>query len=172
MLPLASCGHFGPGLAELPADQGWQVMPVTRWVIDDTIRPQSVVFCPAETCPAPAMVAVFRVTGPEASRLEQLIGQNPARMLQNISRPPGPPRTATKTGKPAHPGSTTTIEKIGTGGLTGARVTLQSKAADGRMASGVVLYRRDGPSLAIALAVTTDPDRALAHATSGLRSVW
>jgi hypothetical protein len=171
-LPLGSCGHFGPGLAELPAGQGWQVMPVTRWVIDDNIRPQTVVFCPAETCPSPAMVAVFRVTGQEAGRLEQLIGQNPARMLQNISRPPGRPRPSGKADKPAHPGSTATIEKLGSDGLSGARIILRSKAADGRSASGVVLVKREGATLAIALAVTTDPETALAHAESGLRSIW
>lgn len=171
-VPLNSCGHFGPGLAELPAEQGWQVMPVSKWVIDDMIRPQSVVFCPADACPSPAMVAVFRVNGQEASRLEQLISQNPAKMLQNISRPPNRPRAPVRADKPNHPGSTTTIETIGQDSATGARVTLHSKAADGRNATGVVLYRRDGASLAIALAVTTDPHRALAHAKSGLRSVW
>jgi hypothetical protein len=170
-LPLGSCGHFGPGLAELPSEQGWRVMPVTKWIIDDMIRPQAVVFCPAETCPSPAMVAVFRVTGREAGRLEQLIGQNPARMLQNVSKPPGRPRPVAKAEKPVHPGSITTIEKLD-GGLTGARITLRSKSADGRMASGVVLYRRDSTALAIALAVSTDPDKALAHAKSGLRSAW
>jgi hypothetical protein len=170
-LPLGSCGHFGPGLAELPAEQGWQVMPVSKWVIDDAIRPQTVVFCPPDACPSPAMVAVFKASGQEASRLEQLIGQNPAQMLQNISRPPLRPRLSGKPDKPTHPGSTTTVEKLGDG-LTGARITLRSKAADGRMASGVVLVKRDGTSLAIALAVTTDPDKALAHAKSGLASVW
>ena len=170
-LPLGSCGHFGPGLAELPAAQGWQVMPVGRWVIDDMIRPQTVVFCPAETCPSPAMVAVFKVTGQEAARLEQLIGQNPARMLQNISGPPIRPRPSGKADRPTHPGSTTTVEKLDDG-LTGARITLRSKAVDGRVATGVVLVKRDGATLAISLAVTTDPDKALAHAKSGLRSVW
>lgn len=183
-LPLTSCGHFGPGLAELPAAQGWQVMPVTKWVIDDAIRPRAVVFCPAETCPSPALVAVFRVTGQEAGRLEQLIGQDPARLLRTAARPAARQRPAvpagkssnsskrSESGKPSHPGSRTTVEKIGQDGLTGARITLQARSEDARTASGVVLYRRDGPALTIALAVTTDPDKALAHAKAGLASLW
>lgn len=172
LLALGSCGHFGPGLAELPADQGWQRLPVVNWIIDDMIRPQAVVFCPAETCAAPAVVAVFRVAGPEAVQLEQLIGRDPARLL----RPPattsdGRRRTPDKPGKPAHPGSRTEVEALKLGTDNGARITLISKAGDGRSASGVILARREEKSLAIALAITTDPDKALTHAKAGLASL-
>lgn len=170
-LPLMSCGHFGPGLAELPSEQGWHVMPVAKWIIENALRPETVVFCPAERCIAPAMVAVFRVHGQEATRLERDIADNPAKLLrQPVEKPTRPLRRTEKDSKPAHPGSDTTIEKIDLEGLKGARIILSSRAPDMRLASGVVLARRSGTGLALAVAVTTDPDLALRHARAAIRS--
>lgn len=183
-LLLGSCGYFGAGLAEFPSDSGWRPMPVASWIIEDAIRPQTIVFCPAESCPAPAMVAIFQVSGREADRLEEVMRRNPSRLFQKTAtNPSAAASNGSKEQKlsirrqPAsqrpHPGSTIQVEaldKTMPDGLFGARVNLRSKAEDQRYAGGVVLMQRRGTELAMALSVTTDPDAALRHAEAGLRS--
>lgn len=174
LLPLASCGAFGPGLAGLPSSEGWAPLPLRDWLIEAAFRPHTVVICRAETCPAPAMVAVFEAQGAEADAYARLLAHDPASLVR---RPALADRRASGKAmlparKPAHPGSTTLTERLVLGELEGLRITIRSKSPDSREANAVVLSRRNARSLTLVLAVTTDADNALAYAKAGMAGVW
>ncbi len=174
LLPLASCGAFGPGLAGLPAADGWTPLPLRDWLIEDSFRPHTVVICRKETCPAPAMVAVFEASGKEAEAYARMIAHDPTRLIQRpANTETTAPRKATRPAKkPAHPGSTTTTERLTADGLEGQRITITAKSADVRAVSAVILQKRHGKGLTIVLAVTADRDNALAFAKAGMGGLW
>ncbi|MGL4974687.1 MAG: hypothetical protein ACRC56_05280 [Bosea sp. (in: a-proteobacteria)] len=179
LLPLASCGAFGPGIAGLPSAQGWAPLPLRDWLIEDTFRPHTVVICRADACPAPAMVAVFEASGPQAEAYARMIAQDPARLIQRPASTEKPAlRKASKPAKkPAHPGSITRTERLTAEGLQesghqGQRITVTSKSANAKTINAVILQKRHGDRLTFVLAVTADRDNALAFAKAGIGGVW
>ncbi|MGL5361929.1 MAG: hypothetical protein ACRDBH_03555 [Bosea sp. (in: a-proteobacteria)] len=174
LLPLASCGAFGPGIAGLPSAQGWAPLPLRDWLIEDTFRPHTVVICRADVCAAPAMVAVFEASGAKAEAYARLIAQDPARLIQRpvSAEKPAPRKVAKSAKKPAHPGSITRTERLTADGLDGRRITITSKSADAKTINAVILQKRHGNSLTFVLAVTADRDNALAFARAGIGGIW
>lgn len=171
LLPLASCGAFGPGVAGLPSAQGWAPLPVRDWLIEDIFRPHTIVICRSEACPAPAMVAVFEASGQKAEAYARMIAQDPARLVQRPAKTEKPAlRKAAR--KPAHPGSITRTERLTAGGLDGQRITITSKSADARTINAVILQKRQHNGLTFVLAVTADRDNALAFAKAGMGGLW
>ncbi len=174
LLPLASCGAFGPGLAGLPAAQGWAPLPLRDWLIEDSFRPHTLVICRAETCAAPAMVAVFEASGTEAEAYARMIAHDPTRLIQRPANTEttAPRKAARPAKKPAHPGSITTTERLMADGLEGQRITITSKSADVRAVSAVILQKRHSKGLTVVLAVAADRDNALAFAKAGMGGLW
>ncbi|MFI5013290.1 MAG: hypothetical protein ACHQAY_13185 [Hyphomicrobiales bacterium] len=168
---LSACAGFGSGIAELPATSGWQRLPVRSWLLNEGFGAATIVYCPAQSCARPAMVATFSAEGETALRLMRSLADPKALLLAKrvevaVARDPRFKRKAAS----EKPKSSEHAEPVAADGLSGYRVTLSSDVAGGHVAYAVVLAKRDADAVKVALAVTTDPDAALQDARAAART--
>ena len=176
-LPFQGCVAHGSGFRELAWASGWQPLPIGRWLLNEGIQPKTLVICPAELCTHMSVVALFEASGRDAASLERSLGNN-ALLSERKNRPA--PRTIG--GKPAKKNdvtATTQIERFMIDGMAATRVALtpsapsMAKQVSPRMAGNsayiVVLTQRSGPTLRAVMAVTTDPEMALAQARAAAK---
>jgi hypothetical protein len=181
-LGVTGCVAQPANTVDLSAAQGWVRMPISRWLLNEGVQPRLLLMCPRGVCPQMSLVALFEAGGEAASAMERELASDRLLSERKSKRPP--PRTIS--GKPAAPKgpettAETTIERFTVDGAKGWRVALtpkiDPKAArqvppppPGNHAFIVVLTKREGEVLKAAVAVTTDPDLALAQARTAAKS--
>lgn len=176
MLLSACSSHFGAGIAELPASQGWTPLPIGSWVLNDGLEARSMVFCPRETCSKQGFASVVAFTGSEAQRMEQALKAEPASLARLFSKPPPDESRSRKKARPkGPPKSTTTVTRFEAEGVTGILVEIRARDAAGKDASGksaatAILHGREADTLIVALAVAEDPAAARRDAVAAWRS--
>lgn len=176
MLLSACSSHFGAGIAELPASQGWTPLPIGSWVLNDGLEARSMVFCPRETCSKQGFASVVALTGSEARRMEQALKAEPASLARLFSKPPPDESRSGKKARPkGPPKSTTTVTRFEAEGVTGILVEIRARDAAGKDASGksaatAILHGREADTLVVALAVAEDPAAARRDAVAAWRS--
>ncbi|PZN97502.1 MAG: hypothetical protein DCF30_16205 [Hyphomicrobiales bacterium] len=157
------------GIAELPASQGWQPLPIGSWVLNDGIEPRSMVFCPREACTKQGFASVVAFSGSQARRMEQALGADPAGLARLFSKPP--PGDGRKKAKPKGPAkSTTVVSRFEAEGVAGILVEIRAKDGSGKSAATVILHGREADRLIIALAVAQDAEAARRDAIAAWRS--
>ncbi|RDJ20608.1 hypothetical protein DWF00_08190 [Bosea caraganae] len=171
---LAACtNQFGAGFAELPADRGWQPLPIGDWVLNDGIEPRTIVYCPREHCAHQAIAALISFDGKRADEMERALASDPARLAREFAKPTTPPKpdkTKAKSTAPKDtaPKSTTSVSRYDEDGAKGLLVEIRAKDAAGKHAATAIVYGRDAGKLTIAVAVSDEADRARSYA----RSAW
>jgi hypothetical protein len=159
---LAACVEFEAGIDLLPSPSGWQSLPLRGWVLNEGLGPVRIAYCPAPRCAEPSVVATVAAQGEEARRLERALA-NPKtlftakRVEVATARDPRLKRSPAKTAS----GSAEHAERFQIDGLTGYRITISPKGADGHAAYAVVLAKHEDDAVKIAFAVSTNPDTAL-----------
>ncbi len=167
---LSACVSYGVGFSELPFAAGWQRMPLGRWLLNDGVRVKTLVICPQDPCTHKAMVASIEADGAAARQIEaelangSALAARPARRKIPVigggfARNPGPV-------------AKTAIERFMVGEMAATRVALTPQPAPAwpvNRAYAVVLSQRFGGTLKAVLAVTTDPDFALAQAKAAAK---
>jgi hypothetical protein len=168
---LAACVELEAGIDLLPSPSGWQSLPLRGWVLNEGLGPVRVAYCPAPRCAEPSVVATVAAQGEEARRLEHaLANPNALFMAKRVevatARDPrlkhGPVKTAPRTTEHA--------ERFEIDGLTGYRITISPKVANGHAAYAVVLAKREDDVVKIAFAVSTNADTALQEGRAAARS--
>jgi len=172
LLLLHGCVGFGAGIAGLPASAGWERLPVRSWVLNDGLGPVTIVYCPARNCPRPAMVATFQSQGETSTLLLRALADSKALLTAKraevaTARDPRKKRNTADT----RPKSSEHAEPVTVDGLDGYRVSLTPDIPGGHAAYAVVLARRDGEVVRVALAVTTDPGAALQDARAAAKAL-
>jgi hypothetical protein len=171
-LLLAACaGQFGVGMAELPASQGWQPLPIGAWVLNDGLEARTMVFCPRDACTRQGFAAVVAFSGSEAARMEQALKADPASLTRLFSRPPTNDRRGASKTRPKGPAkSATTVSRFEAEGVPGILVEIRATDASGKSATTAILRSREGDSLVVALAVAEDAAAARRDAVAAWRS--
>ena len=165
-LLLGACSqHFGLGLAELPAASGWQPLPVGAWVLTDDLAVEAMSFCPQASCARPGFAAVFSITGTRGVETEQALSTDIASLHRAFS--PKPDKTKRRSGEPRQD-SIVTVARFASDGAQGLLVT--QTGANGKQVNTAILYRREGESLAVALAVAEERAKAERDASAAWRS--
>ncbi|POR46011.1 hypothetical protein [Bosea psychrotolerans] len=175
-LLLAGCSnHYGFGITELPAEHGWQPLPIESWVLNDGVSAKAMAFCPRATCTEQGFAALITLEGREADAMEKTLATDPARLARDFARPASKEASKTaktsKTAKPAKPTapkSTTTVSRFSEDGVQGLLVEIRARDASGKRAVTAILSGRDGSRLKLALGVSPDPDAARSQA----RAAW
>lgn len=175
MLLTGCAGSFGPGLAELPASQGWTPLPIGDWVLNEGIEARTMVFCPREACALPGFAAVLAFSGREAGQMEQALKAEPERLTRLFSRPPEsagkPGATKTAASKtPAKLKSTTQVSRFEAEGTSGLLVEIRARGDSAKTATTAILHGREGDRLVLAIAVSPDPESARRDAVAAWRS--
>jgi hypothetical protein len=184
-LVLHGCGAYGAGFRELAWADGWQRLPIGRWLLNDDIQPKALVICPREICPQMAVVALFEAEGRAAAELERALASD---TLLSARKKPSQARGQTRTigGQPAKTAAkkpdvtaTTHIERFMVDGMAATRVAMTPQPAKpgsaaqpalaGNSAYAVVLTQRFGTRLKAVMAVTTSPDTALTQAQAAAK---
>ena len=180
-LLLAGCtGHFGAGIAELPASQGWQPLPIGSWVLNDGLEARSMVFCPRETCARQGFASVVAFSGKEAARMEQALKADPASLARIFSKPPADDaRGRLKAKKKGPDKSTTSVWRFEAEGVAGILVEIRARDASstdtsggnasGKRAATAILHGREDGVLVVALAVAGDAEAARHDAIAAWR---
>lgn len=91
VLSAASCAEittvvdvvFPATVPGLPSEDGWDSLPLRRWLTDSAIEPVAISACFA--CREPAVVGLFRARGAEASALGRAV-RDPAALVAMLSR--------------------------------------------------------------------------------------
>ena len=173
VLLLSACSsHFGAGIAELPASQGWQPLPIGSWVLNEGLEARSMVFCPRETCAKQGFASVVAFSGSEAQRMEQALKADPASLARLFAKPPpGDDGRGRKKAQPKGPAkSTTTVARFEAEGVAGILVEIRAKDASGKSAATAILHGRETDRLVVALAVAQDAEAARRDAVAAWRS--
>ena len=172
VLLLSACsGHFGAGIAELPASQGWQPLPIGSWVLNEGLEARSMVFCPREACAKQGFASVVAFAGSEAERMEQALKADPASLARLFSKPPADDGRSRKKTKPKGPAkSTTTVTRFEAEGVAGILVEIRAKDTSGKSAATAILHGREDDRLVVALAVAQDAEAARRDAIAAWRS--
>ncbi len=172
MLVLSACAdRFGFGIAELPASQGWTPLPIGSWVLNDGLEARTMVFCPRETCTNQGFASVIAFSGQEATRIEQALKTDPARLARLFSRPPPDGSGTSKKTKPSGPAkSRTSVSRFEAEGASGLLVEIRARDASGKSAATAILHGREADTLVVALAVAEDPQAARRDAVAAWRS--
>jgi hypothetical protein len=173
---LAACtNQFGAGFAELPAERGWQPLPIGDWVVNDGIEPRTIVYCPRDACAHQAMAALISLDGKRADEMERALATDPARLAREFAKPATQPKAGKAKAKPkgtapkdTAPKSTTSVSRYDEDGASGLLVEIRAKDAAGKQAVTAILYGRDAGKLTIAIAVSDEAARARNYA----RSAW
>lgn len=169
-LLLAGCAdHFGPGIAELAAADGWQALPINAWVLNDGIAAEAMSFCPRAACTQQGFAALLTLEGREADALERQLAEDPARLARDFG--PRKPVILQKGAKPppARPRTSTKVSRFTEAGASGLVVEISSDAT-GKRAAAAILSAREQGRFAVAVAVAADPDKARASAVATWRS--
>lgn len=181
-LLLSGCaGDFGAGIAELPAAQGWQPLPIGGWVLNDGIEARTMVVCPRDACAQPGFASVLAFSGREADKMEQALKADPERLARLFSKPPSDPARKPATAKPAtgkadlRPKSTTRVSRFEAEGASGLLVEIRARdtgASDtgSKSAATAILHGRDGDRLVLAIAVSAEAESARRDAVAAWRS--
>jgi len=176
-LLLAGCaGQFGAGIAELPASQGWQPLPIGSWVLNDGLEARTMVFCPRDACTKQGFASVVAFSGSQAARIEQALKADPASLARLFSKPPASDSGGNKKAKPKGPAkSTTSVLRFEAEGVAGILVEIRAKDASGKDASGksattAILHGREAGTFIVALAVAEDAEAARRDAMAAWRS--
>jgi hypothetical protein len=174
---LAGCSNqFGFGITELPAERGWQPLPIGAWVLNDGLAAKAMSFCPRQTCTRQGFAALITFEGREADALERMLATDPARLARDFAKPAAPDKTKTKAAakakpansRPTSPKSTTTVTPYTDGDAKGLLVEIRALGDNGKRAATAILSGRAGPTLVVAIGVSTDPDSARSQA----RAAW
>lgn len=177
---LGACSHhFGPGIADLPASQGWQPLPIGSWVLNDGLEARSMVFCPRDTCTRQGFAAVIALEGEQARDMEKALSESPESLGQAFARLAAAKATERRKAqrklkkKPdAKPEarSATDVVRIDSTDIKGVLVTIRSLDTASRQAVTAILYGRESDRLVLALAVSETPDAARRDAEAAWRS--
>nr|WP_047580919.1 hypothetical protein [Methylobacterium sp. ZNC0032] len=169
-LLLGACSHhFGPGIADLPASQGWQPLPIGSWVLNDGLEARSMVFCPRDTCTRQGFAAVIALQGEQARGMEKALSESPASLGQAFARLAAAKAAERRKAqrklkkKPdAKPEarSATDVARIDSSEAKGVLVTIRSLDTVGRQAVTAILYGREADRLVLALAVSETAEAA------------
>jgi hypothetical protein len=169
-LTLSACISHGVGFSELPFAAGWQRMPLGTWLLNDGVRVRTLVICPNDPCTHKAMVALVEADGAAARHIEAELASGSALSKRPAHR--NIPLIGGGFAKRSGPLAKTTIERFTVGEMAATRIALTPLPATGYPANrayAVVLSQRFGGTLKAVLAVTTDPDFALAQATAAAK---
>jgi hypothetical protein len=171
-LLLAACaGRFGIGIAELPASQGWQPLPIGSWVLNDGIEARTMVFCPRNACIRQGFASVITFSGSQAARMEQALEAEPASLARLFSSPPPDDGRGRGKAKPkGPPKSVTSVSRFAAEGVVGILVEIRARDASGKSATAAILHGREEDRLVVALAVAEDADAARRDAIAAWRS--
>lgn len=176
---LAACSqHFGPGITELPASQGWQPLPIGSWVLNDGIEARAMVFCPRDACTQQGFAAVIALEGERARQMEQALSESPASLGQAFARLAAAKaaerrkaeRNQKKKVEPKPARSATDIVRLDSAEARGVLVTIRSLDTPGRQAVTAILYGREADRLVLALAVGATAAAARRDAEAAWRS--
>ncbi|MDP3255387.1 MAG: hypothetical protein Q8S58_01345 [Bosea sp. (in: a-proteobacteria)] len=177
VLLLSGCaGDFGAGIAELPAAQGWERLPIGGWVLNDGIEARTMVVCPREACAQQGFASVLVFSGAEAGRMEQALKADPQRLARLFSKPPSDPARKPAAPKPAagkadsRPKSTTRVSRFEAEGTSGLLVEIRALDASTKSAATAILHGREGDRLVLAIAVSPDAGSARRDAVAAWRS--
>lgn len=168
---LAACtAQFGAGITDLPAQHGWQPLPIGAWVVNDGLEPRTIVYCPRETCVHQGVAALISVSGPRADELERTLRADPARLARDFAKPSEQPKRDQTKAKPkaTAPKSTTSVSRYDEGGTPGLLVEIRARDGSAKQAATAILYGREAGKLTIAIAVSDDAEKARNYA----RSAW
>jgi hypothetical protein len=175
-LLLAACSYdFGQGIAELPASQGWQPLPIGSWVLNEGLEARSMVFCPRDTCAHQGFAAVIALEGEQARDMEKALSESPAGLGRAFARMAAENaaerrklqrKLKKKPETRPEARSATDVARIDSPDAQGVLVTIRSLDKPQRQAVTAILYGREADRLVIALAVgeTTDAARRDAQA--------
>ena len=179
-LLLAACSqHFGPGIAELPASQGWQPLPIGSWVLNEGLEARSMVFCPRDTCPRQGFAAVIALEGEQAGDMEKALSESPASLARAFAqlaaaraaeRRKAQRKLKKKLEAKPEARSATDVARIDSGEAKGVLVTIRSLDTAGRQAVTAILYGRETDRLVLALAVSETAEAARRDAEAAWRS--
>ena len=176
-LVLVGCSNqFGFGITELPAERGWQPLPIGAWVLNDGLTAKAMSFCPRETCARQGFAALITLEGREADALERALASDPARLARDFAKPAASSKAKTKAAakanpansKPTGPKSTTTVTPYTDSDAKGLLVEIRAFGSNGKRAATAILSGRAGAMLVVAVGVSTDPDSARNQA----RAAW
>jgi hypothetical protein len=179
-LLLAGCSHhYGFGITELPAERGWQPLPIESWVLNDGLSAKAMSFCPRATCTRQGFAALITLEGREADAMEKTLATDPARLARDFAKPASQKPTikeaskkakTAKTAESTAPKSTTTVSRFSEDGAQGLLVEIRARDASGKRAVTAILSGRDGSRLNLALGVSPDPDAARSQARAAWRN--
>jgi hypothetical protein len=178
-LLLGACSHhFGPGIAALPASQGWQPLPIGSWVLNDGLQARAMVFCPRDTCARQGFAAVIALEGDRAVEMERALSESPARLGEAFARLAAAKAAERRKAqrrqkkqaetKPAR--SATEVARIDSDEASGVLVTIRSLDMGSRQAVTAILYGREGDRLVLALAVSESTEAARREAEAAWQS--
>lgn len=179
-LLLGACSHhFGPGIAGLPASQGWEPLPIGSWVLNDGLEARSMVFCPRESCTRQGFAAVIALEGDQARDMEQALSESPASLGQAFARlaaAKAAERRKAQRKQKKKPDvkpearSATDVIRIDSTEAKGVLVTIRSLDRTGRQAVTAIIYGRESDRLVLALAVSETAEAARRDAQAAWRS--
>ncbi|SEG82222.1 hypothetical protein SAMN04488115_12015 [Bosea lathyri] len=173
---LAGCAnHFGFGIAELPAERGWQPLPIESWVLNDGLSAKAMSFCPRATCTRQGFAALITLDGREADAMERTLAEDPTRLARDFAKPTSDNKTKAagkapaKPAKPAadnaaSPKSTTTVSRFSAEGIAGLLVEIAARDTSGKRAVTAILSGREAGHLVVALGISPDSDAARSQA--------
>ncbi len=179
-LLLGACSHhFGAGIADLPASQGWQPLPIGSWVLNDGLEARSMVFCPRESCTRQGFAAVIALEGEQARDMEKALSESPASLGQAFARMAAAKaaerrkaqrRLKRKPDAKPEARSATDVARIDSTDAKGVLVTIRSLDTAGRQAVTAIFYGREADRLVLALAVSETAEAARRDAEAAWRS--
>ncbi|MCO5090572.1 hypothetical protein [Bosea sp. (in: a-proteobacteria)] len=178
-LLLGACSHhFGPGIAGLPATEGWQPLPIGSWVLNEGLQARAMTFCPREACARQGFAAVIALEGERAREMERALSQSPARLGRAFARLAADKaaerrkaqRKQQKKAEPKPARSATEVIRIDSDQAKGVLVTIRSLDAGGRRAVAAILYGREDDRLVVALAVSETAEAARREAEAAWQS--
>lgn len=177
-LLLASCAsRFGAGIAELPASEGWQRLPIGSWVLNDGLEARTMVFCPRDACVQPGFATIIALEGGRGRDMERALSESPARLGEAFARMAAAKaaerRKTQKNQKKAEPKaarSATDVARLDSAEARGVLVTIRSLDTPGRQAVTAILYGREADRLVVALGVSDTAEAARRDAVAAWRS--
>lgn len=178
-LLLAGCtNQFGAGIADLPASEGWNRLPIGSWVLNDGLEARAMVFCPREACVQQGFAAVIALEGEQARQMEQALSESPARLGQAFAQMAAAKaaerrkaqRNQKRKAEPKAARSATDVARFDSAEARGILVTIRSLDTPGREAVTAILYAREADKLVVALAISDKADAARRDVEAAWRS--
>jgi hypothetical protein len=155
---LAGCASSGtvsllmaPAVPGLPQPDSWFGFPVHEMLTRETIRPLSIMACPAAECGVDSVLGVFETKGAESVRLQATLADadQAARLASGF------PKAKVK--------ATTLSEPFSKGAWSGRIITYQSQGTK-RVATIASLSRPYGETRVFIVSVSDSAEAARAHA--------